>query len=411
MKRAIGLCLTVLLAAGCSGSKGSPDAGAAPDSGGGIGPGEGTLNIIAWAGYVENGSDDPNYDWVSDFQAKTGCMVHVTVASTSDEMVQLMNQGGFDLVTASGDASLTLVYSDRVRELDLSLIPAYSTIDPRLQSAPWHTVAGKHYGVPYQWGTNVLLYDKRYFATPPTSWSVLFQQTNLIDPFTADGGLPDGGQLTNQGLIEAYTGPIYVADAALYLKATQPSLGITDPYELSQAQFNAAIAVLRQQHALVAPFDGYWSGDTAGYTQQIQDFADGGIVAASSWPYQVNTLKASGAPVESVVPVEGATGWADTTMMHHDAPHPNCAYLWLNHSIEPKLQGDVAAWFGSVPVVPAACDGNALLGPEGCATNGQANFDQVSFWKTPIADCGNGVQSCIPYSEWVNQYRAVKGGQ
>ena len=52
-------------------------------------------------------------------------------------------------------------------------------------------------------------------------------------------------------------------------------------------------------------------------------------------------------------------------MMHADAPHPNCAYMWLEHSLNPKLQGDLAAWFGSVPAVPGACKGNALLDRHG----------------------------------------------
>ena len=95
-------------------------------------------------------------------------------------------------------------------------------------------------------------------------------------------------------------------------------------------------------------------------------------------------------PIDSVIPEEGATGWADTTMMHAKAPHPNCAYMWLEHSLQPKLQGDLAAWFGTVPVVPAACTGNALLGDSGCKTNGADNFDKISFWHTPVADCGGG---------------------
>lgn len=127
-------------------------------------------------------------------------------------------------------------------------------------------------------------------------------------------------------------------------------------------------------------------------------------------PYQVNTLQAAGSHVASVVPKEGSTGWADTTMMHVDAPHPNCAYLWIRHSLDPKVQGDVAAWFGSVPVVPTACAASALLGPTGCQQNGIENFSKVSFWKTPIADCGNGETTCVPYSEWVSTYQAIMAG-
>ncbi len=73
-----------------------------------VGEGEGEVNIIAWAGYIEDGSTDEAYDWVSTYEEETGCEVNVKVAGTSDEMVALMQEGGgqFDLVTASGDASL-----------------------------------------------------------------------------------------------------------------------------------------------------------------------------------------------------------------------------------------------------------------------------------------------------------------
>ncbi|MGE5249681.1 MAG: spermidine/putrescine ABC transporter substrate-binding protein, partial [Bacteroidota bacterium] len=111
------------------------------------------------------------------------------------------------------------------------------------------------------------------------------------------------------------------------------------------------------------------------------------------------------------IPSEGATGWADTTMMHAKAPHPNCAYMWMEHSLDPKVQGDVAAWFGSVPAVPAACKGNELLTDEGCKLNGFDEFDKIYFWKTPSgsADCGG--EACVPYSEWVSAYNTIKGSQ
>jgi putative spermidine/putrescine transport system substrate-binding protein len=251
----------------------------------------------------------------------------------------------------------------------------------------------EHYGVPYQWGSNVLMYNTKAFGgQAPTSWNVVFEEMTL----------PDGK--SNKGRISAYDGPIYVADAALYLKYHKPELGITDVYELTRDQFNAALDLLRQQRQLVAR---YWHDAFI----QIDDFINEGVVASSSWPFQVNLLKAGGHPIDSVIPVEGATGWADTTMMHSQAPHPNCAYLWLEHSLNVKLQGDLAAWFGSVPVVLAACTGNALLTDTGCQVNGLENFEKIAFWRTPIADCGNGRTDCVPYYEWVTQYVAVIGGR
>ena len=359
-----------------------------------LGPPEGAVDIVAWPGYIERGDTDKAYDWVTDFEKATGCAVRIKTANTSDEMVALMNEGGFDLVTASGDASLRLVAGGRVQEVNTALIPSWGTVDERLQNAPWHTVDGKHYGAPYQWGANVLMYNTKVFPEAPTSWDVVFTEKTL----------PDGKP--NKGRVQAFDGPIYVADAALYLKTHKPELGIEDPYALNEDQYKAALALLRTQRQLVAR---YWHDAFV----QIDDFTNEGFVASSSWPFQVNLLASQKAPVASTIPVEGATGWADTTMMHANAPHPNCAYLWLEHSLNPKLQGDLAAWFGSVPAVPAACKGNALLGDAGCDVNGMGNFARIAFWKTPRADCGDpkGGKECVPYYRWVSDYIAVLGGR
>ena len=356
-----------------------------------LGKGEGEVDIVAWPGYIERGETDKNYDWVTDFEKKTSCKVNVKTASTSDEMVALMNEGGYDLVTASGDASLRLVAGKRVQEVDTSLIPSWKTVDERLQNAPWHTVEGKHYGVPYQWGPNVLMYNTDVFKEAPKSWSVVFEEQKL----------PDGK--SNKGRIQAYDGAIYIADAALYLMSKKPELGIKDPYELNEDQYKAALDLLRQQHTLIQR---YWHDANV----QVDDFKNEGVVASGSWPFQVNLLQADKKPIASTFPQEGATGWADTTMMATDAAHPNCAYMWLEHSIEPKVQGDVAAWFGSLPAVPAACKASTLLTDSGCQTNGYDNFSKIKFWKTPVSKCTTQT-SCVPYYRWVTDYIAVLGGR
>ncbi len=356
-----------------------------------IGPGEGVVDIVAWPGYIERGQTDPNYDWVTGFEKDTGCKVRIKTAGTSDEMVALMNEGGFDLVTASGDASLRLIVGKRVQPVNIGLVPSWGKVDDRLKNAPWHTVDGVHYGVPYQWGSNVLMYNTEVFKTPPTSWKVVFEETTL----------PDGK--TNKGRVQAFDGPIYIADAALYLMSTKPELGIKDPYELNEDQYKAALDLLRGQRKLVSR---YWHDAFV----QIDDFTNEGVAASSSWPFQVNILRSQKKPIASVVPKEGATGWADTTMMHVDAPHPNCAYKWLEHSVNPKLQGDLAAWFGSVPVNLAACEGNALLGDDGCATNGLGDFEKIRFWRTPVSKC-KSQEACVPYYRWVTDYIAVLGGR
>src|SRR5262245_8219934 len=199
-----------------------------------IGKGEGQLDIVAWPGYIERGETDKKYDWVTDFEKKSGCKVNVKTAGTSDEMVALMNEGGFDLVTASGDASTRLIRGKRVQPINTALIPSYKNVDPRLQKAAWHYEGDTHYGVPYQWGWNVLMYNSNVFKDkPPTSWSVVWEEQQF----------PDGK--SNKGRVQAFDGPIHIADAAMYLMHHKKDLGIKDPYELTEAQYKAALDLLR----------------------------------------------------------------------------------------------------------------------------------------------------------------------
>lgn len=358
-----------------------------------LGPGEGSVSIVAWPGYIERGETVKDFDWVTSFEEATGCMVQVKTANTSDEMVALMNEGGFDLVTASGDASLRLIAGKRVQEINIDLIPSWADVDDRLKSAPWHTVDGKHYGTPYMWGPNVLMYSTEVFDEPPTSWDVVFKEMVL----------PDGK--SNKGRVQAYDGPIHVADAANYLMLNSPELGITSPYELNAEQYAAALNLLREQRTIVSR---YWHDAFI----QMDDFTNEGVVASGSWPFQVNILQSKGAPIASTIPQEGATGWADTTMMHVDAENPNCAYMWMEHTLSSNLMSDLSVWFGANPGVPAACtDGRGMQTAEGCTKNGMDDFEKIKFWTTPVSKCASQNNECVPYYRWVSDYIGVIGGR
>ncbi|MBZ0161314.1 MAG: ABC transporter substrate-binding protein [Notoacmeibacter sp.] len=357
-----------------------------------IGQGEGQVDIVAWPGYIERGETDKAFDWVTKFEEATSCKVNVKTANTSDEMVALMNEGGFDLVTASGDASLRLIAGKRVQEVNVDLVASWNTVDERLQNAPWHTVDGKHYGVPYMWGPNVLMYNTNAFKEAPTSWNVVFEEMDL----------PDGKP--NKGRVQAYDGPIHIADAANYLMFHKPELGIKNPYELNEDQYKVALDLLRGQRTLVSR---YWHDAFI----QMDDFKNEGVVASGSWPFQVNILKSEGQPIASTIPQEGATGWADTTMMHADAAHPNCAYMWMEHTLSSNLQSDLSVWFGAVPSVPAACtDGRGMQNAEGCTANGLDDFEKIKFWTTPVSKCESQGE-CVPYYRWVSDYIGVIGGR
>src|ERR1700681_3152016 len=232
-----------------------------------VGNGEGQLNIIAWAGYAENGSNDKTVDWVTHFEQQSGCKVNVKIGNTSDEMVQLMRTGQYDGVSASGDATLRLIYAGDVAPVNTSLVPNYATISSSLKHKRWNSVNGQMYGIPHGWGANLLMYNTEVARDAPNSWSAVFD---------------DAGKY--KGKVTAYDSPIYIADAALYLSKTKPDLGIKDPYSLTPQQLDAAVDLLKKQRENISE---YWSD----YTKEVQAFESGTSVIGTTWQVIANTIR------------------------------------------------------------------------------------------------------------------------
>ena len=347
-----------------------------------VGKGEGKLTLVAWSGYV-----DPK--WKTPFEKQTGCKISVKEAPTSNDMFNLMTSGGggqYDMVSASGDASLRLIAAGAVAEANVALIPSYKQFFRAFQSPATNTVDGKHYGISLQFGPNILLYNPAK-EKKPTSWSVLYNPAN-------------------KGKITVPDNPIQIADAALYLSKTKPGLGITDPYELTKAQLAAAVALLKQQRPLVKK---YWGLPS----DQIDLFSNGGSTLGASWPYQYSQLKAAKKSVSYATPKEGVTGWLDTWMLSSKAQHPNCAYKWWQYISTPKVQALQAVTYGETPVNRKACAIMNTLSKGSCkqffADAPESYYRSIKFWKTPIADCGNGKKNCMDLRAWTTAWTQIKG--
>ncbi len=347
-----------------------------------VGKGEGHLSLIAWEGYAQP-------QWVKPFTKATGCKVSVKYAGSSSEMVSLMANGGgqYDLVSASGDADLRLIYGGDVKPINIKLIPSWSEFHPFLQSPPFNTINKVHYGISYEFGPNVLLYSTKTFPKAPTSWSVLYNPKY-------------------KGKITVPDNPIQIADAALYLSKIEPSLHITNPYELTQHQFTDAVSLLKEEHPLIKK---YW--DLA--SQEISLFQNGEAVVGAAWPYQTNTLVAAGAKVADTIPKQGATGWADTWLLAKDAPDPNCAYKWMAYVSTPKIQAEEAVYFGETPANTLACPIMNTLQKGACAAY-HANapeqyFSTIKFWQTPLKACGNGKNDCVDFTQWQQAWTQIIG--
>lgn len=353
-----------------------------------LGDGEGELNLVAWAGYAEDGSNDPTADWVTPFEKETGCQVNVKLGNTSDEMVQLMRSGQYDGVSASGDATLRLIYAGDVAPVNTSLVPNYETITGFLKDRPWNSVDGQMYGIPHGWGANLLMYNVDVVRDAPNSWAAVFT---------------DAGKY--KGKVTAYDSPIYIADAALYLSKTKPELGIEDPYSLTSEQLDAAVELLKAQRENVGE---YWSD----YTKEVQAFESGTSVIGTTWQVIANSIGADNrVQVNTVLPKEGSTGWSDTWMVAAKAAHPNCMYKWMNWITSPEVNAEVAEYFGEAPAQTKACE--FTTDKDFCdiyhATD-EKFASQIRYWTTPQKKCVNGKgDDCTTYDEWVDKWQQIKG--
>lgn len=362
-----------------------------------IGDPEGSLRLLALAGYVEDGSSDPQVDWVTPFERRTGCSVGVRYADSPEEVVSLfVAEGPFDGVTAPGDAAGRLIADRAVAAVDPALFPALEDVlaPLRVDEARHYVVGDNAFGVPALYGPNLLLYDVDRVDPEPESWDVVFEP----DP-------------PYSGRISMYDSPMAIADAALYLAAHRPELQISDPYALTSRQLDAATELLAEQEAHVGL---YWTL----FADQIDAFRNGDVVVGSGWPIAYALLDTGGGTVAAATPAEGMTGWADTWMVAADAPHPNCMLTWMRWSLRPEVQAQMALWYGGAPSNPRACrilrrslgDFADLADDVRYGRCGDEGFlDSLALWRMPTVDCGDGRgEACTGYAAWRLRWRSIR---
>jgi putative spermidine/putrescine transport system substrate-binding protein len=389
-RRALGALLAstaLVLVAACGGDGDDDAAGEVPTK---LGKTEGKVSILAWPGYVEDGTNDPEVDWVSAFETETKCEVTTKTYGTSDEAFNLAKSGDYDVVVASGDLTARMVASKEAVEVNTDLIPNYAKVYDFLKDQEWNTFDGKHYGVPHGYGANLLMYNADEVTPAPTSWSAVFEPDEIAK---------------YKGKVTAYDSPIYIADAALYLMKTQPDLGIENPYALDDEQFDAAVELLKGQRAAVGE---YWSD----YLKEISAFETGDSVIGTTWQVIVNSIDTEKTNVKAILPTEGATGWSDTWMISSKAKSPNCAYAWLNYIESPQANAQATEYFGEAPNSAEACDFASDPGFCESFKAGDEEFaSQLWYWRTPVAECLDGRTDveCKDYSEWTKAWTEIKG--
>jgi putative spermidine/putrescine transport system substrate-binding protein len=373
------------VAAGCNGSStsgapGSAATTAVPGMRTHLGRAERTLRLLAAPGSVPGNVSGP-------FQAQTGCRVSVTAAPGAGRAASMLASGGADGIAATGDVATRLIAAAAVAPLDTDLIPEYRDLASSLQNLPQDSAGGLRYGVPEVWAAQLLAYDTA-LVKPPRSWAGFY-----------DGRAYPGG-------VAVHDSSMSIAEAALYLKSARPSLGISDPYELTPPQFAAATGLLARQHAGVGL---YWADGSS----EVRAFRRGTVVAGDIWPAQVRRLQAAGQGVRALVPAEGATAWAVSWMMSSRPADPNCMLRWLAYVATPIVQGHVAYALAAAPANPRACVYLEQRKPGYCTTHHVTDggyLSRLDFWKGPQRDCGNGKHDCVAAGQWAAAWRNLTAG-
>jgi putative spermidine/putrescine transport system substrate-binding protein len=359
-----------------------------------IGEGEGELNLVIWAGYAEDGSAFPDFDWVTPFEEETGCIVNSTPQADSAAGIQLLRSGEYDGGSFSGNATDRLMAAGDVAPVNVELLPNYANVFDGLKLQPHNSVDGVPYGVPHGRGPNLLIWNTDEVETQ-TTW---------------DGIWENAGDY--EGQLSIFDSQDFIADAALHLMATQPDLGVTNPYQLTQEQFDAAITLLEEQFSHGPQF---WSGAT--FAEQITAFAAGDVTIGTTWQFQTNLLLGSDppAPVEAIKPAEGTTGWSDTWMIASEAANPNCMYMWMNHMMSAEANGQATVYFGEAPTSTEACEYAESIAPGHCeqthATD-EPYWEDIWYWSTAREDCADDddATTCVDFDAWVEAWTTLRGG-
>jgi spermidine/putrescine-binding protein len=272
----------------------------------GCGPKQDTLTLLVWEGYA-----DPSFLHV--FEDAHHCKVVAAYMGSSDELVAKLRGGSaanYDVISPSSDVATSIVHAGLAAPLDLSKIPSYPQLSPKLRDSRLVKANGQTYGVPFVWGPNPLLYDTTAFAAPPESWSVLW------DP--------------------KYKGKISLWDelSSVYMAAQVLGYDKPDPnqlYNLSDAQLEA---VKKKLIDLKPNIRKYWS--TGGELTNL--FQNHEVIAAMGWPLMTNQLRKLNFTIGETIPKENTTGWIDHLMITAASTHQELAQAFLEYMVEPQTQ-------------------------------------------------------------------------
>jgi spermidine/putrescine-binding protein len=311
---------------------------------------EDSLSLLVWEGYADSSFTRP-------FEESHHCKIVASYMGSSDELVAKLRGGSasnYDVISPSSDVAASITGSGLAAPIDISKLPAYSQLSPKLRDMPLVKANGQVYGVPFMWGPNPLLYDTTAFSHPPDSWTIFW------DP--------------------KYKQKISVWDdlSTLYMTAQVLGYDKPDPSQLYNLTDEQLATVKKKLIELKPNIRKIWA--TGGELTNL--FQNHEIVLAMGWPLNTNDLRKLNFPIGETIPKENTTGWIDHLMITSTSSHKELAQAFLEYMIEAKTQKLVADRTHYTPANPQAAQ---FLSPEEIKLlhldNPDAYMQRIYFWQ------------------------------
>jgi putative spermidine/putrescine transport system substrate-binding protein len=338
---------------------------------------EGALRLLTRQGYAED-------SWVRPFERSTGCRVEVRYADGAADLRRAAAGYSFDVASIPGSLAYAVVQDGSAQALNPALVPQRAEFRAPFRDPAAGRAGARRYGISFLWTPRLELWRKTLRKHAPATWAPLSYNRRA-----------------RLGRVALEDTPLEIGDAALSLRTLRPSLGITDPYALNEAQFVAAVALTKRRMHLAGAL---WQlpGD------EIDAFAGGLVdVGAGDW-YTASQIRGENVDVGLTLPREGAPGEVDMWMLGAHALHPGCAYRWMRYASAAGVQAKVARFYGATPVSGGACAelGNATCGALHADATGPF-LKRIAFRHTPVENCGGG-RICVPFAQWEQAWTQLR---
>jgi spermidine/putrescine-binding protein len=311
---------------------------------------EASLSLLVWEGYA-----DPSF--VRAFEEAHHCKVSASYMGSSDDLVAKLrggSAGNYDVISPSSDVAASLAQAGLAEPLDLSKLPTYTQLSPKLRAMPLVKANGQTFGVPFMWGPNPLLYDTTAFAQAPDSWGIFWDAK--------------------------YKGKIAVWDdlSTLYMAAEMLGYDKPDPGHLYNLSDDELAAVNQKLLALKPNVRKMWS--TGGELTNL--FQNHEITAAMGWPLMTNQLRQASFPIGETIPKENTTGWIDHLMITKASPNKELAYAFLEYMVQAQTQKKVTDVTHYTPANPASAQFMTDAEKKGLHLDDpDAYMQRIYFWQ------------------------------